>query len=160
MNLPRHRSISCGPRLRRDGWVSPDSYIMGASDHTIFAPTQYSSYITGDMTPPPADLVQVGREGFTLIDEMYNRRRHRMFPPPPPLPPTIQPDEHLLRRQNCLYHRTEAPLVTQMVPSHQDHVILNYYPEPRFDTPQPLLQRGHETGAMDCSRAAMTFRDT
>ncbi|KAI3421540.1 uncharacterized protein J3R85_012153 [Psidium guajava] len=118
---------------------------------------------------PPANLADIGRDAFDLLEKTYGHRRRTNLAPQPPLPQQ--------KAQPCVYRPTEVPLITERLPdyvfSHPQHqyqqpgylsfhrsevpLHCNYYSNYHHDhNPYPPVE--DEAGAVDSNTAAVLFR--
>lgn len=114
----------------------------------------------------PANLAEIGREGFDLLEKTWGHRRR----------PT-------LATQPCVYNRTEVPLITHRLPAPVVSHPMHQYQQPGY----PSLRRSEvpphhhhnstyhhrhhpyppaeddadaDADAMDSNKAAVLFRGT
>ncbi|KAF8038274.1 hypothetical protein BT93_B0965 [Corymbia citriodora subsp. variegata] len=81
---------------------------------------------------PPADLADIGRDGFDLLEKAYGHSRvPEIAPPPPPLAANATSQKEW-QEQPCVFRRTEVPLISERLPQ---YVI--YHPSSTLQYQQP-----------------------
>ncbi|KAK2631798.1 hypothetical protein EUGRSUZ_L02433 [Eucalyptus grandis] len=107
----------------------------------------------------PANLAEIGREGFDLLEKTWGHRR--------------RPN---LATQPCVYNRTEVPLITQRLPvvslpMHQyqqpgypsfrrSEVPPHHHHNSTYHHRYPPAEDDADADAMDSNKAAVLFRGT
>ncbi|KAI6684115.1 hypothetical protein NL676_030028 [Syzygium grande] len=118
---------------------------------------------------PPANLADIGREGFDLLEKTYGHKRRPAVAPPPPLPQQ--------KAQPCVYRQTKVPLITERLPeyvvSHQtpqhqqpgylsfhriEVPLHHHYYSNHHQNPYPPAEDDAYGDAMDSNQAAVLYR--